>query len=72
MNKPLICPFCQQQNFCAKLAEQGCWCFSQAIPAALIALVPAETQNTQCICTQCVEFFNNDPVSFTQKYQIKI
>jgi hypothetical protein len=71
MNKPLICPLCQQQNFCAKSAEQGCWCFSQTIPAALLALVPSETQNTQCICPQCVKYYNDDPVSFTQKHGVE-
>jgi len=55
------CPLCGQPNDCLRCTsavdKDPCWCASVEIPAALLARVPPEFRNRNCICRQCVEQF---------------
>ena len=63
---PLICPLCQQQNFCENLVEKGsgktCWCNNPEIkfPKALLDQVPEDRKGKACICQQCAQAFSNE------------
>ncbi|MGO4891510.1 cysteine-rich CWC family protein [Flavobacterium sp. W21_SRS_FM6] len=53
MSSVQVCPFCQLHNACGIDKIEQCWCVVQTIPAAMISLLPAEHQNTHCICASC-------------------
>lgn len=58
---PGRCPLCGGDNRCAMERERTsgepqppCWCVSQNFSAALLARLPAGTQQMACICARCV------------------
>lgn len=66
-----ICPFCQQANQCAvnTISETNpCWCQVKDVPAALIALLPENSKNKQCICFTCIESYQTNPKSFKEDH----
>tara|TARA_R110001583_G_scaffold53742_2_gene165372 strand:- start:692 stop:919 length:228 start_codon:yes stop_codon:yes gene_type:complete len=63
------CPFCQQDNQCGvnEITESNpCWCQIKHVPQALIALLPAESINKQCICLACIDSYLKNPLSFKE------
>ncbi|WP_430461882.1 cysteine-rich CWC family protein [Thalassolituus sp. LLYu03] len=55
----LRCPLCGEDNQCAVAAGDeatSCWCFAPGLttPAALLAQIPPEARNRQCVCAACV------------------
>ena len=77
MNEPATssgdrCPLCGGSNdckLCARPASKGqCWCASVKIPGELLARVPPEFRNRNCICRACVESFHREkPLSQNSK-----
>lgn len=58
---PSQCPLCGGGNGCTMAAEPAsaapqppCWCVSQSFSAALLARLPAGSQQAACICARCV------------------
>jgi len=68
---PDRCPLCGQPNDCPRCTsavdKNSCWCANVEIPASLLARVPPEFRNRNCICRHCVEKFqlenNSSPLS---------
>jgi len=59
------CPLCNQPNLCG--VQQGmkrCWCFDEAVPSSLVALLPLAQQGQRCICRTCITSFNANPQAF--------
>ncbi|HVU08237.1 MAG TPA: cysteine-rich CWC family protein [Verrucomicrobiae bacterium] len=58
---PEKCPLCGRPNdcqLCTNAAYKGpCWCAQMEIPDALLARVPREFQNRNCLCRGCVVEF---------------
>jgi len=56
------CPLCGQPNdcqLCTVAAYKGvCWCAKVEIPDALIAQVPPDLRNKNCICRACAMAFH--------------
>ncbi|WP_394708354.1 cysteine-rich CWC family protein [uncultured Desulfuromusa sp.] len=63
-----LCPFCKRENQCMIHRSEQCWCYDVVIPSELTALVPAEMASKACICLECVNLFNKDPLRFKTKY----
>ncbi|UJJ31195.1 cysteine-rich CWC family protein [Halopseudomonas maritima] len=60
------CPFCQQENSCT--ASSGdCWCFRLSVPSSMLALLPAEARNRDCICQACVRACQAAPDDFAAR-----
>ncbi len=61
------CPLCGQPNECRMATDAAwkgpCWCEKADIPQALLAQVPAELRNKNCICRNCVAAYGS------QKYK---
>lgn len=52
---PARCPLCTQPNACQIAAGSStCWCFDAAVPASVLARVPAAAQGVACVCRGCV------------------
>ncbi|MGI3131033.1 cysteine-rich CWC family protein [Halopseudomonas pachastrellae] len=61
------CPFCQQENSCA--ASSGdCWCFRLSVPPAMLALLPAELRDRDCICQACISAYQAAPEDFAARF----
>jgi hypothetical protein len=58
------CPFCLQENQC-DVNSSACWCQNENIPASLIALLPTNSLNKDCICVSCLKRYNQDKQKFT-------
>ncbi|WDE04277.1 cysteine-rich CWC family protein [Thalassomonas viridans] len=65
--KQNLCPFCLGDNSCRVQADSRCWCFTAAIPEALLRLLPQQTDKS-CICPGCIRAYQNDPDAFKAKY----
>ena len=64
---PTACPFCKQDNQCAVVNQQGCWCNKVEVPSELIKLIPEVLIGKSCICNTCINRFNNDPQGFLEQ-----
>ncbi|MCP5079148.1 MAG: cysteine-rich CWC family protein [Psychromonas sp.] len=60
------CPFCQQDNSCSANST-SCWCQQATIPSALIKLLPSSDIDRACICSTCINSFQQDPKAFKEK-----
>lgn len=53
------CPLCHRPNACGAAGpSRPCWCFSVAVPPALLACVPAADRDAACICRDCIAAFS--------------
>jgi len=59
-----VCPFCQQNNRCAVVNNQGCWCANVKVPIELLQLVPIKLREKACICNACIASFIDQPELF--------
>lgn len=66
---PGICPICQKLNHCQRVSQtQGpCWCFSQAVTAAVLASIPEEARGFACVCQTCCGEINSERSQAVQK-----
>jgi prepilin-type N-terminal cleavage/methylation domain-containing protein/prepilin-type processing-associated H-X9-DG protein len=65
-HNPNQCPLCGAANecqLCSPAAYKGsCWCARVEIPGELLARVPENFRNRACICRNCVEKFQREPL----------
>lgn len=56
MDSSSSCPLCGGANECG-IAEgkSTCWCFSATIAPEVLARVPEDQRNVNCICRTCAE-----------------
>jgi hypothetical protein len=51
---PARCPLCDGDNACGVVAGRAdCWCFTEPVPAEVIARVPPAAQGVACVCRAC-------------------
>lgn len=59
---PAQCPLCGKPNdcqLCSPAAYKGsCWCLRVEIPEALLAQLPPDSRNKDCLCRACVMEFH--------------
>jgi prepilin-type processing-associated H-X9-DG protein/prepilin-type N-terminal cleavage/methylation domain-containing protein len=64
--RPENCPLCGQPNdcqLCTVAAYKGsCWCARVEMSGQLLARVPENSRNRACICRNCVEKFQREPL----------
>lgn len=68
-----MCPFCQRDNQCGVDDALSCWCREVIIPQGLIDLLAIERSSIKykdkaCICSACVNTYNDNPQLFQQKW----
>ncbi len=66
--KKIPCPFCHRSNNCMVQSPSACWCMQVDIPNALIELLPEAAKEKSCICSACIELFNQDAKQFKNSY----
>jgi len=56
MNGATRCPLCGGANECGSAAGKStCWCYSATIAPEVLARVPEDQRNINCICRACAE-----------------
>ena len=73
-----MCPFCQRDNQCGVDNALNCWCREVIIPQGLADLLAIERPSIKsssikykdkaCICSTCVNAYNDNPQLFQQKW----
>jgi hypothetical protein len=66
------CPLCHQPNdcqLCTVAAYKGsCWCAQVEIPEALLAQVPLDLRNKNCVCRACVTEFHREIIPWLKNF----
>lgn len=63
-----ICPFCERDNRCSINDDAACWCRKMEVPKGLIDLLAVELKDKACICSVCIEAYNNSAQLFQEKH----
>ncbi|HSC82096.1 MAG TPA: cysteine-rich CWC family protein [Pseudomonas sp.] len=59
MSDPHRCPRCGQLNNCAQAGQdhpvEDCWCFHQSVEPSVLADLPIEQRDRDCLCPRCAQ-----------------